>query len=85
MDLFKNCGTIFISRGSNPRCSDLEELVQLCGGRIVRIVRDADIIVGEKTRNDNNNSVCVTEKWILDSITDNKKKGFKNYDILNTD
>lgn len=77
MDVFKDCGPIYISRGSVPRCSDLEELVTLCNGTIVNTPRQAKIIVGQIFRYEN--IVCVTEKWVLECITQNKLKSFKTF------
>ncbi|GLV42602.1 Microcephalin [Carabus blaptoides fortunei] len=77
LDIFKECGPIHVCKSSNPRCSDLEELLSLCGGNVVKTPRLAKIIVGDYFRYDN--TFCVNEKWILDCITHNRKKSVKGY------
>ncbi|KAG5868205.1 hypothetical protein JTB14_024637 [Gonioctena quinquepunctata] len=79
MDIFKDCGSIFIAKGSTPRCSDLRELVILSKGKCTTNVRNAEIVVGESL--DDNEIISVSEKWILDSITFNKRMPLKNYII----
>ncbi|XP_074035088.1 microcephalin [Leptinotarsa decemlineata] len=79
MDIFQDCGNIFIARESIPRCSDLRELVTLCKGKFTANARKAKIIVGESLRYEG--VICVKENWILDSITFNKKMSFKKYII----
>lgn len=77
MDIFLNCGPIFISRGSKPNHLLLEELVTLCKGKTVATSRRASILIGEYVNDEN--TICVTENWVLDSITHNKKKSYKKY------
>uniref|UniRef100_A0A1Y1L3Q4 BRCT domain-containing protein n=1 Tax=Photinus pyralis TaxID=7054 RepID=A0A1Y1L3Q4_PHOPY len=77
MDIFTDCGAMYVSRNSTPRRSDLEELIRLCNGTVAKEIYHAKIIVGDWVRSDE--ITCVNEKWILDSITFNKKKSFKNY------
>ncbi|KAK5642659.1 hypothetical protein RI129_008826 [Pyrocoelia pectoralis] len=77
MDIFSDCGAIYVSRNSTPRKSDIEELIGLCKGTIVKEVYHAKIIVGDWIRCEN--IICVNERWILDSISLNKKKSFKKY------
>lgn len=83
MDIFLNCGSIYISRQSTPKFNYLEELVTLCKGKVAATTGRANIIVGEFIPNEN--VVCVEEKWILDSITYNKRKNFKKYILTRPD
>ncbi|XP_018330531.1 microcephalin isoform X2 [Agrilus planipennis] len=77
MDIFQNIGPIFVSNASVPRRSDLEELIVLCKGTITKTMSSASVIVAEITNM--KQKVCVSEKWILDSVMYNTKKPFKNY------
>ncbi|CAG9840235.1 unnamed protein product [Diabrotica balteata] len=77
MDIFQNCGPIYVAKGSIPRCSDIRELISLCKGKTTTIPRNASVVVGEYAKNDG--GVCVSEAWILDSISQNKKLPFKKY------
>ncbi|CAH1986063.1 unnamed protein product [Acanthoscelides obtectus] len=79
MDVFQDCGVIYVARGSTPRCSDLRELVKLCGAKVTTITRNADIIVGGYQNRDD--VICVTEIWVLDSIKFNKKMNCNKYKI----
>ncbi|XP_047114762.1 uncharacterized protein LOC124795031 isoform X1 [Schistocerca piceifrons] len=79
-DLFSTVGPIFVVSDSSPPKEDLEELVQLCGGKIVTAARSAAIVVGGQTRN--NMAICVSAKWILDSITSGSLQAFVDYDII---
>ncbi|XP_055969883.1 microcephalin [Sorex fumeus] len=54
-----------------PRCK-LQELVQLCGGRLVQTPRQAGIIIGSYRGRRPGTARHLTEKWILDSITQHK-------------
>lgn len=77
MDIFRECGYIYVARSTIPRCSDLQELVRLCKGRLTTTPSRAKIVVGELVVA--NEVVCVKETWILDSIAENKLKHVKNY------
>lgn len=80
MDIFAQCGYIYVAKSSEPRCSDLRELIALCKGKVTTVLRNASIVVGEKVKQDAAGGItCVTEMWILDSITFNVKKPFKKY------
>lgn len=79
MDMFQDCGLIYISRGSIPRCSDLQELVVLCKGSVTRIARSAKIVIGEYVKYEG--IICVNETWLLDSITLNRRLPFTKYII----
>ncbi|KAF5278269.1 hypothetical protein FQR65_LT15711 [Abscondita terminalis] len=77
MDIFNDCDPIYVSVNSNPKRVDLIELIKLCKGRVVTKRNDAKIVVAEYV--DADDVKCVNEKWILDSITFNKKKSLKKY------
>ncbi|XP_072400084.1 uncharacterized protein MCPH1 [Diabrotica undecimpunctata] len=77
MDIFQNCGPIYVAKGSIPRCSDIRELISLCKGKTTTIPRNASVVVGEYAKNEG--GVCVSEAWVLDSISQNKKLPFKKY------
>ncbi|XP_050518793.1 uncharacterized protein LOC126892921 [Diabrotica virgifera virgifera] len=77
MDIFQNCGPIYVAKGSTPRCSDIRELISLCKGKTTTIPRNASVVVGEYVKSEG--GVCVSEAWILDSITQNRKLSFKKY------
>ncbi|XP_063244625.1 microcephalin isoform X2 [Bacillus rossius redtenbacheri] len=67
LDLFRPCGPMLIAKQSKPPPEDLKELVRLCGGKLAGSVKDADIAVGLRARDQR--ITCVSEKWLLDSIT----------------
>lgn len=80
MGLFNDCGHIFVARASNPRRSDLQELIVLCKGKVANNCRNASVVVGEFVRCEN--AVCVKELWVLDSISCNKLKSFEEYLLI---
>lgn len=75
MDIFRDCGYIYIAASSVPRCSDLRELVVLCKGKVTKTKNRCKISVGEKVEG----VISVKELWILDSITQYKLKPFTSY------
>lgn len=79
MDVFQECGPIYITKGTTPRCSDLKELVRLCKGNVCTIPRNAAVVVGEYVRYEG--VKCVKETWVLDSITFNKTMPLRKYII----
>lgn len=68
LDLFSSCDAIYVSRNSIPPKRDLEELITLCGGRIVASTRSASLLVGNISSLRYKHIKCVNEKWVLDSI-----------------
>jgi hypothetical protein len=68
LDLFSTCGAICVSKESVPPKRDLEELITLCGGRIVNSVRCACLLVGNGSCVRHEHVKHVDEKWVLDSI-----------------
>ncbi|XP_066151155.1 microcephalin-like [Euwallacea fornicatus] len=75
LDIFENCPPIHVASSTNPRSSDLKELITTCKGKIVTSRRMAKIVVGQYVKQDN--TVCVNEFWVLDSITFYRKMPFK--------
>ncbi|XP_066260333.1 microcephalin [Euwallacea similis] len=75
LDVFENCPPIYVAPSTNPHCWDLKELITTCKGKIVTSRRKAKIVVGQYVKQDN--TVCVNEFWILDSITFYRKMPFK--------
>lgn len=80
MDIFANCGPIYVSHNSIPRRTDLQELIELCKGVVTDVVYNASVVVGDWVRYEG--VTCVTEKWVLDSVTFNKRKSFKKYIVM---
>ncbi|XP_044731506.1 microcephalin isoform X2 [Chrysoperla carnea] len=83
MNLFNECGKIYIGTQTSPKNSDLEQLVKLAGGTVATSPRLARIIVGQTYSNADNDVVCVTEKWVLESISHKSVKSFKHF-LLST-
>ncbi|KAL3284458.1 hypothetical protein HHI36_018619 [Cryptolaemus montrouzieri] len=79
MNIFLNCGLIYVAKSTTPRCSDLRELIGLCKGKLTKIPDNAAIAVGSYFED----CKCVTEHWILDSISAGKLKPMKKYLISN--
>ncbi|ENN81309.1 hypothetical protein YQE_02277, partial [Dendroctonus ponderosae] len=74
LDVFDNCPPIYVALSTAPRCSDLQELITTCKGKVVTIPRLAKIIVGLYLVQED--TVCVNETWVLDSIMFYKKMPF---------
>lgn len=83
MNIFQSCGYIYVARSTLPRCSDLQELIRLCRGKVTTVVSRAKIAIGEY--HDSSEVTCVKEAWILDCITFNKLMPFKEYLIDSQD
>lgn len=77
INIFANCGSIYINKKSKPNCKYLEELVTLCKGKIANTKNRSTLIIGEYDIN----KICLMENWILDSIMYNEKMDFKKYII----
>lgn len=77
MDIFKDCGVIYVAQSTAPKPADLKELISICQGRVAASIFRADIVVGEYINRDN--LTCVTETWILDCIHWNKFMPLKHY------
>uniref|UniRef100_A0A7M4ET67 Microcephalin 1 n=1 Tax=Crocodylus porosus TaxID=8502 RepID=A0A7M4ET67_CROPO len=78
-DLFKNQPVMFISLTSQPPCDKLSELVRLCGGKVCKTLRQAKICIGEYLGKQQPEIKYLSEKWILDSVTQHKICPLENY------
>ncbi|XP_056617296.1 microcephalin isoform X2 [Triplophysa dalaica] len=78
-DLFQDQPPMFVSPHSQPPCSSLTELIQLCGGTVCRSVRQAGICIGEYIGKKPEGSHSLTEQWVLDSVTHLTLLPYKNY------
>lgn len=78
-DLFSSVPAIFISPVSQPPCDKLSEVVQLCGGKVCKTLRPAKVCIGMFTGKKPPDLECVSEKWLLDSITQHKLLPLQNY------
>ncbi|XP_039286778.1 uncharacterized protein LOC120351930 [Nilaparvata lugens] len=68
LDLFKDCGRMYVSPSSKPPIGDMKELITQFGGSVTSNSRVADILVGGEPRQ-RDNVLRISEKWILDCIT----------------
>ncbi|NWV38702.1 MCPH1 protein, partial [Grantiella picta] len=68
-NLFSNQPVMFVSPTSQPPCEKLIELIQLAGGKICKALRQAKICIGQKPGNKYQEIIPLSEKWILDSVT----------------
>ncbi|XP_027629112.1 microcephalin isoform X2 [Tupaia chinensis] len=80
--LFANQPMMFITPASSPPRAKLCELVQLCGGRVSGTPRQASIFVGPYSGKKDSTIKYLSEKWILDSITQHKVCASENYLLL---
>ncbi|XP_056421692.1 microcephalin [Hyla sarda] len=78
-DLLSSLPAIFISPDSQPPCDKLSDVVQLCGGKVCKTLRPAKVCIGQFTGKKPPNLECVSEKWLLDSITQQKLLPIQNY------
>ncbi|XP_041108077.1 microcephalin [Polyodon spathula] len=78
-DLFADQPVMYLSPVSQPPCDSLAELVLLCGGKVCKTVRQAGVCVGEYKGKLQPGTKYLSEQWILDCITHNKKLPFENY------
>ncbi|XP_077074177.1 microcephalin isoform X2 [Siphateles boraxobius] len=78
-DLFQKQLPMFVSPHSQPPCTSLTELIQLCGGTVCRSVRQAGICIGEYNGKKPEGSHSLSEQWILDSVTHLILLPYKNY------
>lgn len=89
MNLFNDCGGIFIAKNTKPPQSELQSLVKLAGGTVVTSPRQAKVIIGQEYKSQNRRDTvtdifCVNEKWILESITMKYVKNYRKYLLKNT-
>ncbi|XP_030054804.1 microcephalin [Microcaecilia unicolor] len=78
-DLFSDQPAMYISLNSQPPCQSLTELVQLCRGKVCKTVRQAKIFIGDYTGKKHPEIKYLSEKWILDSITQHQICPLENY------
>ncbi|NXU18555.1 MCPH1 protein, partial [Pardalotus punctatus] len=77
--LFSNQPVMFVSPTSQPPCKKLIELIQLAGGKICKALRQAKICIGRKPGNKYQEIISLSEKWVLDSITQYTICPMENY------
>ncbi|XP_036604259.1 microcephalin [Trichosurus vulpecula] len=78
-DLFASQPVMFITAACQPPCAKLRELVQLCGGQVSRNPFTASIYIGPYRGKKQPEIKYLSEKWILDSITQHKICPCENY------
>ncbi|XP_078504059.1 microcephalin isoform X2 [Lissotriton helveticus] len=79
LGLFSSQPAMFISATSQPPCDNLIELVQLCGGKVCKTLRQAAICVGPYNGKKSTDLIFVSEKWILDSICQHRICSLESY------
>ncbi|KAM6997284.1 microcephalin [Tautogolabrus adspersus] len=80
-DLFHDQPAMFVSQHSQPPTQSLVELIELCGGRVCKTVRQAGICIGKYSGRRPEGSRILSEQWVLDSITHLKQLSYDNYDL----
>ncbi|XP_065815862.1 microcephalin isoform X1 [Labrus bergylta] len=80
-DLFHEQPAMFVSQHSQPPTQSLVELIQLCGGRVCKTVRQAGICIGKYSGRIPEGCRILSEQWVLDSITLLKRLSYDNYDL----
>ncbi|XP_072782538.1 microcephalin isoform X3 [Taeniopygia guttata] len=78
-NLFSNQPVMFVSPTSQPPCNQLIELIQLAGGKICKALRQAKICIGKKPGKKYREIISLSEKWVLDSITQYTICPMENY------
>ncbi|XP_025004230.3 microcephalin isoform X1 [Gallus gallus] len=79
LNLFSNQPVMFVSPTSQPPCKKLMELIELSGGKICKALRQAKICIGKYPGKKYQEIKCLSEKWILDSITQHTVCPMENY------
>ncbi|XP_021572769.1 microcephalin [Carlito syrichta] len=77
--LFSDQPVMFISPASNPPRAKLCELVLLCGGQVSRAPHEASVFIGPPSGQKTAVVKYLSEKWILDSVTQHKVCAAENY------
>uniref|UniRef100_A0A5F8A0P8 Microcephalin n=1 Tax=Macaca mulatta TaxID=9544 RepID=A0A5F8A0P8_MACMU len=77
--LFADQPVMFVSPASSPPVAKLCELVHLCGGRVSQVPRQASIVIGPYSGKKKATVKYLSEKWVLDSITQHKVCASENY------
>ncbi|KAF1443145.1 Microcephalin, partial [Spheniscus demersus] len=78
-NLFSNQPVMFVSPTSQPPCKKLIELIQLSGGKICKVLRQAKICIGKNPGKKYREIKSLSEKWVLDSITQHTICPMENY------
>nr|XP_047933997.1 microcephalin isoform X2 [Anser cygnoides] len=78
-NLFSNQPVMFVSPTSQPPCKNLIELIQLSGGKVCKALRQAKICIGKYPGKKYQEIKCLSEKWILDSVTQHTICPMENY------
>ncbi|XP_030346706.1 microcephalin isoform X3 [Strigops habroptila] len=78
-NLFSNQPVMFVSPTSQPPCKKLIELIQLSGGKVCKALHQAKICIGKNPGKKYQEIKCLSEKWILDSITQHAICLMENY------
>jgi len=80
--LFSDVGSIYVSSEVTPSRPDLQELIRLGGGTVANVARVAQVIVtgeGKPIVSKGQDTVCVSERWILDSVQFHAPMPFQDY------
>lgn len=77
--IFDDAGNIYISQKCEPSAKSLKQLVRACGGKCTNNEIMANIVVGHTSRTNNN----ISEKWILDCITEGSLLNKDEYVLIN--
>ncbi|XP_034537568.1 microcephalin isoform X1 [Notolabrus celidotus] len=80
-DLFQDHPAMFVSQHSQPPTQSLMELIQLCGGKVCKTVRQAGLCIGKYSGRRPEGSRMLSEQWVLDSITHLKRLLYDDYDL----
>ncbi|KAM4042426.1 microcephalin [Anomaloglossus baeobatrachus] len=78
-NLFSSIPAFFISPNSQPPWDKLSQAVQLCGGKVCKALRQAKICIGMFAGKKSPELEIVSEKWLLDCITQHKLLPLHNY------
>ncbi|NXH38377.1 MCPH1 protein, partial [Dicaeum eximium] len=78
-NLFSNQPVMFVSPTSQPPCKKLIELIELAGGKICKALRQAKICIGKKPGKKYKEIISLSEKWVLDSVTQHTICPMENY------
>ncbi|KAG8236075.1 hypothetical protein J437_LFUL016663 [Ladona fulva] len=82
--VFSSCGPIYVGNDCSPPSSELKELISLCGGQLATCTRSAKVVVVGQGKIPASlthrlaNPQFVTEKWILDSISEESLRSFEH-------
>ncbi|XP_073482750.1 microcephalin [Aquarana catesbeiana] len=78
-DFLSSMPPLFISPNSDPPTDKLSDVVQLCGGKVCKTLRQAKICIGVFMGKKPPDMISVSEKWLFDSITQHKLHPLENY------